>query len=63
MLHYLERLPADSSFLKEEFYYSIFAGFRLSHQINLLFFSSALLLGPSTGAPRCSVPFLFHSWR
>lgn len=62
MLNYLESLPADSLFLKEEFYYSILAGFGLSHQTHWLF-SGALLLGCSIGAQRCSVPFLFHSWR
>lgn len=38
MLNYLERLPADILFLNEEFYYSIFAGFSLSHHIHRLFF-------------------------
>lgn len=62
VLDYLERLPADSLFLKEGFDYSIFAGFSLSHQTHWVF-SGALLLESSIGAQRCSVPFLFGSWR
>lgn len=46
VLNYLERLPADSLFLKEEFYYSIFTGFSLSHQTHQLFFLVLCFLGP-----------------